>query len=144
MTAESALVAAYLRHVRECDVVLTDVPLTDGVGPLDALGLALDGELSVVWLCATNLDGVAERLRRAVSFSGIAFDGAVPRAEVWVPGLAPELDDMGDLPLAVVAGEDFDARVREILDVARRAPADATADDTTFRLLQLVAAAVRR
>ena len=135
MTAETALVAAYLRHVRGCDVVLTDVPLSDGVGPLGALGLEIDDTLSVAWLCATTADGAVECLRRAISFAEVAFDGAVPRPELWAPD-GHDIDVPDDLPLTLVAGEDFDARVGELVAHARRS--EPVEDDATLRLLQLV------
>lgn len=154
-----SIVAAYLRNVRGCELILTNVHLTGVQGELDVVGLER-AEPQRVWLCevTTHILGmnnpvkksaaqrVDEKVVRAIKFAREVFPNAEPHFEVWSPiirpGLVAELDAIArgfadqQVDLAIVANEKYTERLQELVHEARRNPA-ATGDDA-FRMLQIL------
>lgn len=153
-----SLVAAYLRHVRRCEVVLTNVYIEGTQGELDVVGLELKAPQQV-WLCevTTHVRGMnnpvrrgaaqrmMEKIERASRFAVEVFPEAKPHFEVWSPkvrpGLVAELEAtaaaMKDgLPLELVINAEYTRRVQELIDVARVNPS--TTGEGAFRMLQIL------
>jgi hypothetical protein len=159
MDIGESLVAAYLRHVRGCDVILTNVHLSGIQGELDVVGL-LRGDPQKVWLCevTTHTRGmnnparrpaaqrVTEKIDRAVAFAADVFPSAEAHFEVWSPlvrpGLVRRLRDVADsfkardVELTIVANEEYTSRLQTLVDEARATTA--TTGDDAFRLLQIL------
>jgi hypothetical protein len=159
MDIGESLVAAYLRHVRRCDVILTNVYLPGEQGELDVVGLER-GERQKVWLCevTTHTRGmnnpakrpaarrVAEKIERAIKFAADVFPSAEPHFEVWSPvvrpGLVTELSTViaafrrRGIDLTIVANENYAACIQELVDEARRT--SSTTGDAAFRMLQIL------
>ena len=159
MDIGEGLVAAYLRHVRGCDLILTNVHLAGVQGELDVVGLER-GAPQTVWLCevTTHTRGmnnptkkpaskrVREKVERAAEFAADVFPAAQLRFEVWSPivrvGLISELETVATefmsrhIELAIVANETYTGRIQELVEVARRTTA--TTGNDAFRMLQIL------
>src|SRR4051794_16419591 len=104
MDLGESLVAAYVRHVRGCDLILKNVHLAGVQGELDVVALER-GPQQRVWLCevTTHIRGmnnpakrsavqrVREKVERASNFAHEVFPGADHCFEVWSPRVRPGL-----------------------------------------------------
>lgn len=159
MDIGESLVAAYLRHVRECGLILNNVYLSGEQGELDVVGLETS-PAQRVWLCevTTHTRGmnnpskrpaarrVTEKIERAIRFAAETFPNAQPRFEVWSPivrsGLVSELEGVvaeftkKDVELDLVINEAYTSRIQELVDQARQR-SETTGDDA-FRMLQIL------
>jgi hypothetical protein len=159
MEIGESLVAAYMRHVRGCDLILTNVHLSDIQGELDVIGLERS-EPQRLWLCevTTHIRGMnnptkrtaAQRaiakIDRAVGFASDVFPNAEPHFEIWSPivrpGLITELDSVvaqfeaRGIALAIVANKGYTQRLQALVECARKSTAD-TGNDA-FRMLQIL------
>ena len=156
-----SLVAAYLRHVRGCDLILTNVHLSGTQGELDVVGLARDGgEQQMVWLCevTTHIRGmnnptkrpaarrVQEKVERATEFARELFPQAQHHLEIWSPrvrpGLVAELEIVAqsfqskNITLQFVVNDDYTAAIQRLVDCARNN--HSTTGDDAFRMLQIL------
>lgn len=154
-----SLVAAYLRHVVKCDVILTNVHLDDVQGELDVVGLSY-GPPQKVWLCevTTHIRGmnnpakrpaaqrVTGKVQRAAEFASKVFPEATPHFEVWSPrvrpGLIAELDEVvitgkaKGWDIELVVNEAYGDRVQQLIDTAHGKTL--TTGEDAFRLLQIL------
>jgi len=154
-----SIVASYLRQVRGCELILSNVHLKCVQGELDVVGLERAAPQRV-WLCevTTHILGmnnpvkksaaqrVDEKVVRAIKFARDVFPNAEPHFEVWSPiirpGLVADLEAVArgfadqEIDLAIVANEKYTERLQALVDMARCNPA-ATGDDA-FRMLQIV------
>jgi hypothetical protein len=159
MEIGESLVAAYLRHVRGCDLILTNVQLSGVQGELDVVGLER-GEPQRVWLCevTTHILGMnnptkksaaqraTEKIERAVAFAADVFPNATPNFEIWSPivrpGIMSALEavvarfEARDVALALIVNEGYTDRLQSLIDVARHSTA--TTGDDAFRMLQIL------
>lgn len=159
MDIGESLVAAYLRHVRDCGLILNNVHLVGEQGELDVVGVE-SGPSPRAWLCevTTHTGGmnnpskrpatrrVAQKIERAARFAAETFPNAEPVFEVWSPivrpGLVRELDDVvadfstRGIELHLILNEEYTARIQELVDVARRE--SQTTGDDAFRMLQIL------
>ena len=147
------LVGAYMRQVRGCHTVAYNTFLPWGQGEIDVIGVALaDGDARPrVYLAevATHLDGlnygsygksaskIQTKLAAARRYAGKIYPQADATIEVWAPivpsGLVTKLKDCGG---ALIANDDFTARVRELIERARKTTK--LSGDDAFRMLQLL------
>jgi hypothetical protein len=159
MDIGESLVAAYHRHVRGCDLILTNVHLVGEQGELDVVGVQ-SGPVQRAWFCevTTHTRGmnnpskrpaarrVAEKIESAERFASNTFPNAEARFEIWSPivrpGLVAELDDVvascrtRGVELDLVVNETYTERIQELVDVAR-STSETTGDDA-FRMLQIM------
>ncbi len=159
MDLGESLVAAYMRHVRCCDVVLTNVHLSSVQGELDVVGVRPD-KPQRVWLCevTTHIRGmnnpasrparqrVKEKVLRASKFAKDVFPQAEHRFEVWSPRVRPGvlvelqagIDDLGphDLHVELITNDAYTARIQKLVEKARDNPS--TTGEDAFRLLQIL------
>lgn len=159
MDIGESLVAAYLRHVRECGLILSNIYLSGEQGELDVVGLETS-PMQRVWLCevTTHTRGmnnpskrpaarrVTEKIERAVRFAAETFPNAEPHFEVWSPvvrsGLVGELEDVAatfsgrGIQLSLVVNGAYTDRIQELVDRARE-KSETTGDDA-FRMLQIL------
>jgi Holliday junction resolvase-like predicted endonuclease len=159
MDIGESLVAAYLRHVRGCEVILTNVHLAGVQGEIDVIGLERQTP-QTLWLCevTTHTRGmnnpakkpaaqrVKDKIDRAADFASEVFPSAHPKFEVWSPivraGLISELEEVAghytsqQIELHIVANETYTQRIQELVDVARETTA--TTGNDAFRMLQIL------
>lgn len=150
MELGESLVAAYLRHVRRCDVILSNVHLSGTQGELDVVGLEREAPQRV-WLCevTTHIRGmnnpsrrpaarrVAEKVERARAFADDVFPKAEHHFEVWSPRVRPGiLKELRDLDVELIVNDEYTRRIQELIDVARGNPS--TTGEAAFRFLQIL------
>lgn len=158
-----SLVGAYLRHVRECDVVVYNSFFADRQGEIDVIGLR-QGTPRMVWLCevTTHIDGMLlsgpgratgeEILRRKLDrlreFAGLTFPNDDHRFEWWSPRVAvgkltSVMDALVDewqaegRDLTFVINEDYTECVRGLVGHAKAN--SSTTNEPAYRMLQVLA-----
>jgi Holliday junction resolvase-like predicted endonuclease len=157
MEMGESLVAAYLRHIRECELVMTNVYTASGQGELDVVGVG-KGKKPTVWFCevTTHIRGmnnpakrraderVRDKIKRAQKFAAITFPKANHVFEVWspkvrpglVPGLEAVVQELAPIKLDLVINQEYCTRVQALIDDARK-NTSATNDDA-YRMLQIL------
>lgn len=151
MEIGESLVGAYLRHVRDCDVVLFNTHLADEQGEIDLIGIATINGQQHVWLVevTTHIRGMLystqaqtvaklkEKRRKAQKFAEKTFGGAECSFEVWSPVVPSGLvDAIASSGITLVANKDYTKAVNELAAVA--AQSTATTGNDAFRMLQLL------
>lgn len=163
MDIGESIVGAYMRYIRECQVVVYNTFLRDRQGEIDVVALKT-GEPRNVWLCEVTThiggmlyvgsggsDGTVAKLRdklaRAREFAAVTFPGDVLHFEIWSPRVAKgkltdsfellgqEALEMG-MDLNFVINEDYTERMRELLEHARRNPS--ATSEPAYRMLQVL------
>lgn len=150
MELGESLVAAYLRHVRGCGVILGNVYLSGVQGELDVVGLK-EGAPQHAWFCevTTHIRGmnnptrrpaarrVKEKLARSRTFAAETFPNAEHHFEVWSPRVRPGiLAELEGLDVELVVNAEYTRRIQELVDVARGNPS--TTGEPAFRFLQIL------
>ncbi len=159
---ESA-VGAYMRYIRECEIVVYNTFLRDQQGELDVVALKT-GEPRRVWLCevTTHIGGMLypgtggtdgtvkklhDKLVRAREFAAVTFPKDTLHFEVWSPrvakgkltmafeSLGEEASEM-DMDLSFVINEEYTERMRELVVHAKqnRSPTS----EPAYRMLQIL------
>lgn len=160
MDIGESLVAAYMRHVRRCEVVLTNVHFTHAQGEVDVVALDHTSGDQQVWLCevSTHIRGmnsptkrpaakrVAEKVKRASDFAAEVFPQATAHFEIWSPrvrpGLATEIQTVvdsyaeKDIDVELVINDVYTRCIQELIYVARKTTSQV--DDDAFRVLQIL------
>ena len=164
MEIGESLVGAYMRYVRDCEVVVYNTYLRDRQGELDVIAVKTDPR--TIWLCEvtthitgggmlivgtggenTTIQRIRKKLERATEFADITFPGDQHRFEIWSPRVpvgatTQAFEEMREQfaaagrSLDFVINEEYTARVKELLDHAR-SNTSAT-NEPPYRMLQVL------
>jgi hypothetical protein len=158
-----SIVGAYMRYIRDCEVVVYNTYLRDQQGELDVVALKT-GPPREVWLCevTTHIGGMLypgptaangtprklrDKLQRAREFAAVTFPDEHPHFEIWSPyvpvgkltdafeSMRAEAQDM-EIDLAFVINDDYTERLRKLVEHARH-NSSATAEPA-YRMLQVL------
>lgn len=156
-----SIVGSYLRHIRECDLVLYNEFTGEKQGEIDVIGIK-SGVQPEVWLCevATHIAGLqydasAEKSRaklvakinRAKSYADRLFPKHQQHFEIWSPRvpvgamtdwMERERSRRHDQRLEVgfVINEEYTAAISEL--VAKACRTTKTTGEDAFRMLQIL------
>jgi len=149
------LVGAYLRLVQGCDLVAFNTRTGKAQAEIDVIGVRLaHGGPSDVWFCevSTHTSGLGgykgdpvgkltAKLASVREHADLVFPGVTHHVEFWSPrvrpGLLPGLALLQQQDgVQLVVNEAYEARVRELVVVARTT--SAFSDHPSFRLLQIL------
>jgi hypothetical protein len=163
MDIGESIVGAYMRYIRECEVVVYNTFLRDRQGEIDVVALKT-GSPRKVWLCevTTHIGGMLyagsrggdrtisklrDKLRRAREFADVTFPGDTLRFEIWSPRVAEgkltdafeslegEAEAQG-MDLGFVVNGDYTERIRELTDHAGRN--SSATSEPAYRMLQVL------
>jgi hypothetical protein len=163
MDIGESIVGAYMRYIRECEVVIYNTFLRDRQGELDVIALKT-GEPRRVWLCevTTHIGGMLypgtggtdgtvaklhDKLNRAREFAAITFPEDTLHFEIWSPrvakgklttafeSLGEEAGAMG-MDLSFVINEEYTERLRELVAHAKRN--SSATSEPAYRMLQVL------
>jgi len=163
MDIGESIAGAYMRYIRECEVVVYNTYLRDRQGELDVVALK-NGNPRQVWLCevTTHIGGMLypgtagndgttkklrEKLQRARDFAAVTFPGDTLAFEIWSPWVARgklttafellhrEADEMG-MDLTFVINDDYTERLRELAAHAKKNTSPTT--EPAYRMLQIL------
>lgn len=163
MDIGESIAGAYMRYIRECEVVVYNTFLRDQQGEIDVVALKT-GSPREVWLCEVTThiggmlyvgseggDGTISKLRdklsRARAFAEVAFPGDHLHFEIWSPRVAKgKLTDAFDalkaeansqgIDLGFVVNEDYTEKIRELADHAGKNPS--ATSEPAYRMLQVL------
>ena len=160
MDIGESIAGAYMRYIRECEVVVYNTFLRGQQGEIDVVALKT-GEPRHVWLCeaTTHTKGMQypsakgtvrklkDKLSRAQEFAAITFPNDTLHFEIWSPRvpvgkLTTAFEALGDeaaamdMDLAFVINEGYTEKMRELAAHAKR-HASATSDPA-YRMLQIL------
>ena len=163
MDIGESIVGAYMRYIRECEVVVYNTFLRDRQGEIDVVALKT-GDPRRVWLCevTTHIGGMLypgnggadgtiaklrDKLTRAREFAAVTFPGDSLQFEIWSPRVAKgklttAFDVLGDealelgMDLKFVINEDYTARMRELLAHAKQN--SSATSEPAYRMLQVL------
>jgi len=163
MDIGESIVGAYMRYIRECEVVVYNTFLRDQQGEIDVVALKT-GSPREVWLCEVTThiggmlyvgsggsDGTISKLRdklsRARAFAEVTFPGDPLHFEIWSPRVAKgklteafdvlkaEAEAQG-MDLDFVVNEDYTEKIRALANHARRNPS--ATSEPAYRMLQVL------
>jgi hypothetical protein len=163
MEIGESIVGAYMRYIRNCEVVVYNTFLRDRQGEIDVVALRT-GPPREVWICEVTThiggmlypaeggaDGTIGKLRakllRAQEFASVAFPHDLLHFEIWSPRVAVgKLTDAFDelqaevraeaIDLEFVINDDYTERLRALTKHAR-GNMSATAEPA-YRMLQVL------
>ena len=155
-----SLVGAYLRYIRDCDMVLYN-ERTEAQGEIDVIGVK-GGDSPEVWLCevATHIAGlgygadfdqmtkkIASKLERAAAFAHRLFPEHLTHVEFWAPNVpvgrttewfAEHVEGASEkgVEISFVINEEYTERLQALADAA--ASDTKTPSEPAYRLLQIL------
>ena len=163
MDIGESIVGAYMRYIRECEVVVYNTFLRTQQGEIDVVALKT-GEPRKVWLCEVTThiggmlypatggtDGTVSKLRdkltRAHDFATVTFPKDSLHFEIWSPRVARgklttafdllEKEAAGlDMDLKFVINDDYTAKMRELL--AHSKQNSSATSEPAYRMLQVL------
>lgn len=163
MDIGESIVGAYMRYIRECEVIVYNTFLRDRQGEIDVVALKT-GTPREVWLCevTTHIGGMLyvdgegrdgtisklrDKLRRAREFASVTFPGDTLHFEIWSPRVAKgklttsfgtlrkEAAEL-EMDLDFIINEDYTEKMRELVEHARRNPS--ATSEPAYRMLQVL------
>jgi len=163
MDIGESIVGAYMRYIRECEVVVYNTFLRDRQGEIDVVALKT-GPPREVWVCevTTHIGGMLyvgsggsegtvaklrDKLERAREFAAVTFPRDTLHFEIWSPqvpkgklteafeALKEEAIEL-EMDLGFVVNEDYTEKIRDLVNHARKH--QSATSEPAYRMLQVL------